>query len=81
MSHTPGPWKSIVQKDILVIQGPDGLICSLLSRNLADGSLIVASPDLLRICKELLLIREKTGLQDIGLTRELREIIGKAEGK
>lgn len=88
--HTPGPWiaKKIQRGQIFYWQVSERVyngfeICSTanaeVNQDEANARLIAASPELLELCKELLVTRIKYGTEQTELTERLRAVIAKAE--
>ena len=86
-AHTPGPWRAVGH----AIYGPftplgreaiGAVVCSTTTinrpRHLADARLIAAAPDLLEALKNAARIMETF---DVGVDRDIRAAIAKAEGR
>ena len=87
VSHTPGPWELVQERDYLNLQEKDTnlVIAQFIGSSDEDARLMAAAPELLEQCKlfeKLLTVMIMEGDSGADLERDnLRAILAKVEGE
>ena len=87
VSHTPGPWELVQERDYLNLQEKDTnlVIAQFMGASDEDARLIAAAPEMLEQCKlfeKLLTVMIMEGDSGADLERDnLRAILAKVEGE
>jgi hypothetical protein len=79
--HTPGPWKLhgirggylVEAKGLRVVRGQGGV------KTLADGTLIVAAPEMLAMLRKIWCNLQGLGSLDYSILREIEALIARAD--